>query len=418
MSKIHYTQYATDLIDSIDLEELLNQLQDFFLQSGFPSQHGSIGSHAQNLPNLYQALADILIENEEIPQDRHESLEKYSRQFPHNELEGTTKELLDQLVERLTDHDYLLPSEESWGEPSLEGEGNESEAKKDVWFELTEKSIDLLGYKMFRELLGSVGGNSFGLHDTQKLSTGIQSDAYSRPYEFGDTLNLDVGSTLLRALEREGLGGPLNLEYEDLMVYQTDYQSSCATVLMLDCSHSMILYGEDRFTPAKKVALALAYLTRTQFANDSMHVVLFHDFAEEIPLAKLPSVKVGPYHTNTCEGLRLSREILTRQKQDMRQILMITDGKPSAIKLPNGKIYKNPFGLDPMILQETFKEVTNCYKNGISINTFMVARDNYLMDFVIKVSQICRGKAYFTNTLDLGNYLFMDFMNNKTKTVY
>ena len=205
MSKIHYTQYVTDSIDSIDLEELLNQLQDFFLQSGFPSQNGSIGSHDQNLPNLYQALADILIENEEIPQDRHESLEKYSRQFPHNELEGTTKELLDQLVERLIDHDYLLPSEESWGKPSLEGEGNESEAKKDVWFELTEKSIDLLGYKMFRELLGSVGGNSFGLHNTQKLSTGIQSDAYSRPYEFGDTLNLDVGSTLLRALERTGL---------------------------------------------------------------------------------------------------------------------------------------------------------------------------------------------------------------------
>jgi len=262
--------------------------------------------------------------------------------------------------------------------------------------------------------------NGFGLfgHETHQLSTGVQSDSPSRPYEFGDTLNLDISATFLNAVKREGLKLPLNLEYKDLMVYQTDYHSSCATVLLLDCSHSMILYGGDRFTPAKKVALALAHLIRSQFPGDSLQVVLFHDSAEEIPLAKLASVKVGPYHTNTCDGLRLSRRILMNQKKDMRQIIMITDGKPSAITLPNGRIYKNPFGLDPMILRETYQEVTHCRKAGILINTFMLARDYYLVDFVKKVSQICRGKAYFATTLNLANYILMDFMTKKTKTVH
>ena len=266
--------------------------------------------------------------------------------------------------------------------------------------------------------MSSLGRSSFGRHQTRELSTGVETDAHSRPYEFGDLLNLDVSATLMNAVGREGLGVPINLEYSDLRVYQTEYQSSCATVLMLDCSHSMILYGEDRFTPAKKVALALAHLIRTQFPGDSLQVVLFHDSSEEIPLGKLLSVKVGPYHTNTCEGLRLSRRLLLRQKKDMRQIIMITDGKPSAITLPDGRIYKNSFGLDPMILRQTYREVANCRKVGILINTFMLARDYYLVDFVKKLSQICRGKAYFTTTLKLANYILMDFMTKKTKSVH
>jgi len=287
-----------------------------------------------------------------------------------------------------------------------------------VRFELTDKSIDFLGYKTLRELMSSLGRSSFGRHDTREYSTGIASDAPSRPYEFGDVLNLDVTETLLNAVRREGVGGTLRLHYNDLTVYQTDYQSSCATVLMLDCSHSMILYGEDRFTPAKKVALALSHLIRTQFPGDSLEVILFHDSAEQIPLARLASVKVGPYHTNTCEGLKLARRLLLNQKKDMRQIVMITDGKPSAITLEDGRIYKNPFGLDPLILKETYREVTNCRKAGIMINTFMLARDYYLVDFVKKVSEICKGKAYFTTTLNLANYLLMDFMTRKSKTVH
>ena len=187
-----------------------------------------------------------------------------------------------------------------------------------------------------------------------------------------------------------------HVEYADLMVAQSEYQSSCATVIMLDCSHSMILYGEDRFTPAKRVALALAHLIRTQYPGDSLHAVLFHDSAEEIPLKQLGRVRVGPYYTNTREGLRLARRILERQKKDMRQIVMVTDGKPSALTRPDGQIYKNAFGLDPYIVAETFAEVNACQKAGIMINTFMLARDHDLVAFVRRVAAICRGKAYFT----------------------
>ncbi len=418
MSRVRYTKYIPRPLEEIDLEELVNQLKDFFLESGFYSPFNRSTPFDQTLESLYQALAEILSTDERLPSEWREALDRYVDDFPEGQLPTDVQDLLDRLIQRLVDANYIRASEEGWEEAPREGEGSEADPVKNIRFELTEKSLDFLGYKTLRELMSSLGRSSFGRHDTHQLSTGVQSDSPSRPYEFGDTLNLDISATFLNAVKREGLKLPLNLEYEDLMVYQTDYQSSCATVLLLDCSHSMILYGGDRFTPAKKVALALAHLIRNQFPGDSLQVVLFHDSAEEIPLARLATVKVGPYHTNTCEGLRLSRRILMNQKKDLRQIIMITDGKPSAITLPNGRIYKNPFGLDPMILRETYQEVTQCRKAGILINTFMLARDYYLVDFVKKVSQICRGKAYFATTLNLANYILMDFMTKKTKTVH
>jgi Ca-activated chloride channel family protein len=245
----------------------------------------------------------------------------------------------------------------------------------------------------------------------------VEAEAASKPYEFGDTMNLDVNATLLSAIQRNGLGVPLDLDYRDLMVHQSEYRSSAATVLMLDCSHSMVLYGEDRFTPAKKVALALTHLIRTQFPGDTLKVVLFHDGAEEIPLSKLASAQVGPYHTNTAEGLKLARRLLMGQRKDMRQIIMITDGKPSALTMPGGRVYVNSVGLDPKILQATYREVALCKRSNIMINTFMLARDRSLVDFVKKVSEICRGKAYFTTTMTLGQFILMDFMKRKTKKV-
>jgi Ca-activated chloride channel family protein len=211
---------------------------------------------------------------------------------------------------------------------------------------------------------------------------------------------------------------PLNIEYSDLQVHQCEYQSSCATVLMLDCSHSMILYGEDRFTPAKKVAMALSHLIRTQYPGDSLSLVLFHDSAEELPLSQLARVKVGPYYTNTREGLRMAQRILQRQRKDMKQIVMITDGKPSALTLEDGRIYKNAFGLDPLVVSETLKEVSKCKRAGVLINTFMLASDYGLVQFVQKVTEMCRGKAYFTTPYTLGQYLLMDYMSRKTKTVH
>jgi Ca-activated chloride channel family protein len=228
-------------------------------------------------------------------------------------------------------------------------------------------------------------------------------------------MNLDVPATLTSAIAREGLGVPLHLEYEDLMVHQAEYRSSAATVLMLDCSHSMILYGEDRFTPAKKVALALTHLIRTQYPGDTLRVVLFHDSAEEIPLGALARAQVGPYHTNTAEGLRLARRILMGQKKDMKQVVMITDGKPSALTLPDGRIYTNAMGLDPAILKATYREVAECRRAGIMINTFMLARERSLVEFVKRVSEICRGKAYFTNTMTLGQFILMDFMKRRVR---
>jgi Ca-activated chloride channel family protein len=201
-------------------------------------------------------------------------------------------------------------------------------------------------------------------------------------------------------------------------VQQSDYQSSCATVVMLDCSHSMILYGEDRFTPAKRVAMALSHLIRTQYPGDTLNLVLFHDSAEEVPVSQIARVKVGPHYTNTREGLRLARSILNRQRKEMRQIVMITDGKPSALTLPDGRIYKNAFGLDPLVLSETLEEVARCRRAGILINTFMLATDPGLVQFVQRVSAMCRGKAYFTTPETLGSYLMMDFLNRKMKTVH
>src|SRR5438445_2608995 len=268
------------------------------------------------------------------------------------------------------------------------------------------------------DLLRWLGKSSFGRHDTRDLATGVESSGSSKPYEFGDTLNLDVNQTLFSAVRREGLQIPLNLEYSDLHVHQSEYQSSCATVLMLDCSHSMILSGEDLFTPAKKVALALAHLIRTQYPGDSLRCVLFHDSAEELRLSDLARVQVGPYYTNTRDGLILAQRLLNQEKKDMKQIIMITDGKPSALTLEDGRIYKNAFGLDPLVISRTLEEVTRCKKQGILINTFMLASDYGLVQFVQKVTELCKGKAYFSTPYTLGQYLLMDYMNRKTRTVH
>jgi len=338
------------------------------------------------------------------------------------EAQARLAKLLDDLVQRLIDEGYLnldAPPQMPGAQQPLEGKGSLAQAAaKDVNFNLTDKGIDFLGYKTLRGLLGSLGKSSFGSHDTPYLATGIESDGWSKPYEFGDVLNIDVNETLKASMMRTGsIDVPMDLEYSDLMVRQAEYRSSCATVLMLDCSHSMILYGEDRFTPAKKVALALTHLIRTQFPGDSIKVVLFHDSAEEIPLATLASAQVGPYHTNTAEGLKLARRLLMAQKKDMRQVIMITDGKPSALTMPNGQIYKNSFGLDLTVIEKTLQEVAACRKSGIVINTFMLARDRALVEFVKRMSEISRGKAYFTTTMTLGQFILMDFLKRKTRKV-
>jgi len=413
MRRTRYTKYVPDPAGEISLEDLLGALSDYLLESGFQNYFSYYDSAdgEQTLEDLRRALERALVEGEGLTDELRRELEQM-------QAEGSLDELIDQLIERMQQEDYITVDQPH--DPSKQSSvgGQVGEAQQQARFEITDKSLDFLGYKTLRDLLGSLGKSSFGRHDTRDMATGIEASGASRGYEFGDTLNLDITATLSSAIQREGLALPLNIEYSDLQVHQCEYQSSCATVLMLDCSHSMILYGEDRFTPAKKVAMALSHLLRTQYPGDSLSLVLFHDSAEEVPLSQLARVKVGPYYTNTREGLRLAERILERQRKDMKQIVMITDGKPSALTLEDGRIYKNAFGLDPLVVSQTLEEVSKCKRAGVMINTFMLASDYGLVQFVQKVTQMCRGKAYFTTPYTLGQYLLMDYMSKKTKTIH
>ncbi len=428
--KYKYTRFTGDDLEGIDLEELLSRLSDLLLSSGFDNPYGpdldDEGEHT--LQALHDAVLDALLNGGLLSDEALERLMGDPADADQDEARSEIEQLVQQIIERLVQEGYVTaqPDLEGERERREQGEGEGQGLDANVRFEITDKGLDFLGYRALRDLLGTTGKSSFGRHDTRDLATGIESSGATKPYEFGDTLNLDASGTILNAVQRTGLapggrapGDPaIDVQYEDLVVAQGEYQSSCATVLMLDCSHSMILYGEDRFTPAKRVALALANLIRTEYPGDALKVVLFHDSAEEIPLAQLARVRVGPYYTNTREGLRLARRLLERQRKDMRQIVMITDGKPSALTQPDGHIYRNAFGLDPFIVAETFSEVSKCRKAGILINTFMLARDRDLVSFVRRVSEICRGKAYFTTPYTLGQYVLMDYMTRKTRTVH
>jgi Ca-activated chloride channel family protein len=411
MKRIRYSKYVPDPAGEMSMEDLLSALSDYLLQSGFQNyMYYDMPEGEQTLDALRQAIEQALLDSDRFSEEMRERLQQM-------QMDGTLEELIEKLIERLEQEDFISideppdPSQPS----SAGGQVGEGQPTK---FEITDKSLDFLGYKALRDLLGSLGKSSFGRHDTRDMATGVETSGASKIYEFGDTLNLDITATLSSAIQREGLHVPLNIEYSDLNVHQCEYQSSCATVLMLDCSHSMILYGEDRFTPAKKVAMALSQLIRTQYPGDSLSLVLFHDSAEEVPLTQLARVKVGPYYTNTREGLRLAQRILQRQRKDMKQIVMITDGKPSALTLEDGRIYKNAFGLDPLVVGQTLEEVSKCKRAGVLINTFMLASDYGLVNFVQKVTEMCRGKAYFTTPYTLGQYLLMDYMSRKTKTIH
>jgi Ca-activated chloride channel homolog len=403
---INYSRYTGEDF-GISAEDLMKALADFFLQSGYEYQYMQFSEFDQNaLERLKEAIEQALRSGELFDPQKAEQMAEQLESMSAEEFE----QLVNRMVQKLSEEGYINTEQ-----PAQQGGTKEP---KDVKFQVTDKSVDFLGFKTLKDLMAGLGRSSFGAHDTREMSTGVETSGSAKLYEFGDTLNLDVSETLFSALKREGLGLPLNLEYRDLHVHQSEYQSSCATVLLLDCSHSMILYGEDRFTPAKKVALALSHLIRTQYPGDSLRLVLFHDSAEELRLGELARVQVGPYYTNTCDGLRLAQRLLNQEKKDMKQIIMITDGKPSCLTLDDGRVYRNAFGLDPLVISKTLEEVGRCKKQGILINTFMLASDYGLVQFVQKVTELCRGKAYFTTPVNLGQYLLMDYMNRKTRTIH
>jgi Ca-activated chloride channel family protein len=434
--KYRYSKYTGNPLDDIDLEDLVEKLSDLLLSSGFRSPFGSMYGESDDdrtMQALHDAIMEALFNGGVLPEEALERLMGDPADADQADARSELEQLIQDIIDRMMQEGFITSAPDLEAEqahrraPGLGGEmGPDAPPSR---FEVTDKSLDFLGYRALRDLLGSLGKSSLGRHDTRDHATGIETVAAPKPYEFGDSLNLDPSSTVLNAVQRisrekreagETLGvlESIDITHDDLMVAQGEYQSSCATVLMLDCSHSMILYGEDRFTPAKRVALALANLIRLQYPGDALNVILFHDSAEEIPLRELGRVRVGPYYTNTREGLKLARRILDRQRKDMRQIIMITDGKPSALTQPDGRIYKNAFGLDPFIVSETIAEVAACRKSGIMINTFMLARDHELVSFVRRVAEICRGKAYFTTPYTLGQYVLMDYMDKKTRTIH
>ena len=455
-----YSKFKGLDVSGINLGDLMEGLSDSLLDSGYDDDYYWTRQRRPqdtSLDALRRALLQALMDQRLLDERQiQEMLADNEGKFKGSLLE----EMLNQLIERLVEEGYLTLREEPPPQPGQRREQPgmgmpevSAPLPRNVKFEVTEKGLDFLGYKTLRNLLGSLGKSSVGRHDTSHLSTGVEAAAASKLYEFGDTINLDVNTTLVAAMQRaireeqEQAGClrsqetfPLNLEYSDLHVHQCDYQSSCATVVMLDCSHSMILYGEDRFTPAKKVALALAHLIRTQYPGDSLRIVLFHDSAEELPLAKLATTQVGPYHTNTAEGLRLARRVLQSQRKEMKQIVMVTDGKPTACFVegshagayagrpagrmpalpgapPGRRLYKNSMGGDPFVMEATFKEVQACRKAGIMINTFMLASDYYLVQFVKQMTAMTNGKAYFANPGNLSQFVLIDFLRRRTSRV-
>lgn len=237
-----------------------------------------------------------------------------------------------------------------------------------------------------------------------------------RPYRFGDEPgDIDFVSSLKNSLLRGDPEEP-TLREDDLRVFETERNVSVATALLLDVSHSMVLYGEDRITPAKRVALALVELIRTRYPKDALHVILFGDEAREISVRDLTYSGVGPYHTNTHDALRLARQILLRKKQDNRQIFMITDGKPSAL-FEDGHLYLNPFGLDRKIVAKTLEQAAECRRHGIAITTFMLADDPLLVRFVENLTRVNRGRAFFASLDRLAETVFVDFIRNRQRTV-
>ena len=283
-------------------------------------------------------------------------------------------------------------------------------------FDLTSKGAQRIRQDALREIFTSLRKSGTGDHETPHIGNGVEHTGELRNYVFGDqSTDIDPTSTLTNALRRDSDLDHFSLREDDIEVHETEHTASVATVLMLDISHSMILYGEDRITPAKQVALALSELIMTRFAKDRLHVILFGDEAREVNVHELPFVSVGPFHTNTRAGLQMARQLLKRKAGLNKQIFMVTDGKPSAIFEDSGRLYKNSFGLDPRIVNKTLDEAVACRREGITISTFMVARDPYLVNFIEELTKANHGRAYYSGLNKLGETVFVDYIRNRRK---
>jgi len=284
-------------------------------------------------------------------------------------------------------------------------------------FQVTPKGERRIRQDSLNEIFATLQAGGSGDHRTPVAGKGGERLSETRPWQFGDNLSdLDSLTSMSNAVRSHGVD-EFTITEDDLEVFEQEHLSACATVLMVDISHSMILYGEDRITPAKKIALALVQLIQTRYPKDTLDVVLFGDDAAQVPIRELMKIQAGPYHTNTRAGLQLARRVLESRKGVNKQIFMITDGKPSAIR-ELGRLYKNPFGLDPKIVNKTLEEATYCRKKRITITTFMLATDAPLLDFVRKLTELNHGRIYETDPNNLGAYVFRDFVRNRRKRLH
>ncbi|SHI88988.1 vWA domain-containing protein [Pseudozobellia thermophila] len=320
---------------------------------------------------------------------------------------------IDDFIEELKAKGYIREEFEDGGGTADEGEEGDGDRKGTI--SITAKMERIIRQRALDQIFGKLKRSGSGNHKTGKSGQGDEHTGDFREYRYGDGLeHISMTESLKNAQINHGIGS-FSLSEEDLVVEDTQHKAQMSTVLMIDISHSMILYGEDRITPAKKVAMALAELITTRYPKDTLDILVFGNDAWPISIKELPYLKVGPYHTNTVAGLRLAMDMLRRKRNTNKQIFMITDGKPSCLRLPDGNYYKNSVGLDDYIVEKCYNMARQARKLHIPITTFMIAQDPYLMRFIRHFTEANRGKAFFTGLQGLGEMIFEDYEANRRK---
>ncbi|RTL60333.1 MAG: hypothetical protein EKK37_05710 [Sphingobacteriales bacterium] len=360
----------------------------------------------------------------------------FSKFDPNQQGKTKFEQLLDMFLQLLTytsgdvgealnwmnqlDRDYELTNDEyGMGDfiDELKEKGYIEENQLSGEIKITPKTEQGIRKRSLEEIFGKLKKTKQGNHQTFKPGQGDEINPETRPFQFGDMLEqIDFTSSIRNAQINHGIDS-FTMREDDLEIRETDFKTQTSTVLMIDISHSMILYGEDRITPAKKVAMALGELITTKYPKDTLDIVVFGNDAWPIELKDIPYLNVGPYHTNTVAGLELAMDILRRRKNPNKQIFMITDGKPTCLKVGK-RYYKNSFGIDRKILNRCMNLAAQCKKLKIPITTFMIATDPYLQRFVKEFTEMNHGKAFFASLDNLGAFIFSDFESGKRKTVY
>jgi uncharacterized protein with von Willebrand factor type A (vWA) domain len=334
------------------------------------------------------------------------------------EYELTTDDYtIEDFIEDLKAKGYIREEfEDGGGKIGKEGhEGDEGGGKGTI--SITAKLERMIRQRALDQIFGKIKRSGSGNHKTGKSGRGDEHTGEFREYRYGDGLDrISMTESIKNAQINHGIGNFM-LDEGDLVVEDTQYKAQMSTVLMIDISHSMILYGEDRITPAKKVAMALAELITTRYPKDTLDILVFGNDAWPIPIKDLPYLKVGPYHTNTVAGLQLAMDMLRRKRNTNKQIFMITDGKPSCLRMPDGTYYKNSVGLDDYIVEKCYAMASQARKLHIPITTFMIAEDPYLMQFIREFTQANKGKAFYTGLKGLGEMIFEDYENNRRKRI-